>query len=234
MGFMAPRPMQTTFKPSKDIDQEYDAMASSTLPPTDPDQLAIRYPGFSSFKTQQSIHYRHRWLRDALIQASLDPHTIELAPSSTAEQDLPAGIEFAFRRRTAAGLGIVLVTQIGKDLEGLIDDERVTVVTRIELSREPIFTAARTIWGQKRLAVDGAERYRAIDAVESRGSALMHQVVDALRDDSVDPIHQVCSLIANCYLTVDLRSPIGPGSVLTLGPASNGSRRASHWRVDKP
>jgi len=203
-------------------------MQSIALLPAEPHSLALRYPGFSSFKTRQSIHYHRRWVRDALIQATLDPDTIELAPSSTPPEHLPAPAEFCFRRRTRNGLGFILLTQTHSDIGGVIGDDRVTVISRPELNREPVASAARSIWAHKRLKVDGGERYRAIAAVSRRGIAPMRDLVAAFRNGSVDPVHQVCSLIANSYLNVDLGNPLGPDSILTIGPAlggqSNGSR----------
>ena len=178
-----------------------------------------RYPGFRSFKTRQPVRYQQRWLRDALIQASLDPHTVELAPSNTPAHELPPPAEFAFRRRTVRGFGIVLVTTVETDIADVINDDRVTVVSRAELSREPRLSAARAVWAHKRLSVDSAERYRAIEAVSKWGSATMDAVVATFKDESVEPVHQVCSLIANSYLEVDLEGPLSPSTILKPGPA---------------
>lgn len=180
-----------------------------------------RYPGFSSFKTRNPIHYQQRWIRDALIQSSLDPHSVELAPSSTPLDDLPGGAVFAFRRRTQPGFGLVLVTAVETDMENIIGDERVTVVSRSELSLEPRLTAARAIWTHKRLQVDSAERYRAIELVSRWGCAALHEVLAAFRSESVEPVHQVCSLIANSYLEIDLHGPLSPSTILSLGPATS-------------
>lgn len=117
--------------------------------------LTTRYPGFHSFKTARPIHYRQRWLRDALIQATLDPHTVELSPSSTSPDELPSPVEFSFRRRTSGGLGIVLVSQLDTDIGEVVDDDRVTVITRDELNREPVASTSRSIWAHKRLSVVG-------------------------------------------------------------------------------
>lgn len=178
-----------------------------------------RYPGFSSFKTRSRIHYQQRWIRDALIQSSLDPYTVELAPSTTPIDALPSCAVFAFRRRTQLGFGLVLVTAVQTDMDDIIDDDRVTVVSRVELSFEPRLSAARAIWTHKRLQVDSAERYRAIEVVSRWGSAAMHEVLRAFRNESIEPVHQVCSLIANSYLEIDLDGPLSPSTTLKLGPA---------------
>lgn len=47
----------------------------------------------------------------------------------------------------------------------------------------------------------------------------MREVVASFRHDTIDPVHQICSLIANSYLNVDLGNPLGPDSILTIGPA---------------
>lgn len=179
-----------------------------------------RYPGFSSFKTASRIHYQQRWMRDALIQASLDPYTVELAPSITPVPELPGDAEFAFRRRTAIGLGLVLVTGVETDIGDAIGDDRISVVSRTALSREPRFSAARTIWAHKRLSVDSAERYRAIEVVSRWGASPMREVLQALRNESTEPVHQICSLIANSYLEIALDGPLSPATILKLGPAS--------------
>lgn len=179
-----------------------------------------RYPGFSSFKTRSRIHYQQRWIRDSLIQASLDPYTVELVSSTTPAHDLPGRAEFAFRRRTHLGFGLVLVTAVETDMDDVINDERVTILSRVELCREPRFSAARAIWTHKRLQVDSAERYRAIELVYRRGSAPLHEVLATFRNESAEPVHQVCSLIANSHLELDLEVPLSPSTILKLGPAA--------------
>lgn len=195
-------------------------MESISLMAAERPRLTQRYPGFSSFKTLTSIHYEHRWMRDALIVMSLDQHTLSLAPSSTPTFELPLPAEFSFRRRTVAGPGIVLVTQLETDIEDIVADDRVTVLSRAALSRDPALGVARAIWTQKRTTVDPADRYRALDIVTARRSAAMHEVVGALRSESVDRIHAVCSLLANSYLEMNLDGGLGPWSELKMGPAS--------------
>jgi hypothetical protein len=197
-----------------------------------------RYPGFSSFKTTRGrIHYQRRWIRDALIQASLDPQTVELAPSSTPVQELPAGTIFAFRRRDATGLGLVLVTEVTTDMAHMIDDDRVTVVSRMELRSEPRFSSARAIWTHKRLQVDSAQRYRAIEAVSRRSAATLREVLEAFRNELIEPVHQICSLLANSYLEVDLDGPLKPSTILRLGPAartpSGETEPIETWSVER-
>lgn len=206
-------------------------MEHAALQAAETKPLASRYPGFHSFKTIRPIHYRQRWLRDALIQATLDPLTIELNASSTDPAELPPPIEFSFRRRSAAGLGIVLVSQIETDIGEIVGDERVTVITRDELNREPVRTTTRTIWMQKRLPVDSAQRYRAIELIDRHGVASLQETIAVMKNLSADPVHQICSLIANGYLTIDLQHPMGPRSLLTLGPAGGARMPDQHWGV---
>lgn len=194
-------------------------MEQALLLQPDMDRIAARYPGFTSFKTRTAIHYRARWIRDALIQCALDPETLELGPSSTPLDELPPPAEFAFRRRTAIGLSLVLVCQVDTDIGNIIADHRVTVITRPEFNREPLRSTARAIWAHKRQTVDASDRYRAVDAVSKRGAAAMHEVISALKDQSTDPVNLVCSLVANSYLSMDPVDGIGPWSILRLGPA---------------
>jgi hypothetical protein len=182
---------------------------------------ADRYPGFSSCKTRRPIHYRHRWIRDALIQSSLDDSVIEIAPTITPVSEFPRPIEFSFRQFIASGMTLVLLSQVPTTLGTVIDDSRIIVIERSQLVTGPRAIACRAIWAQKRMPVDTADRYRAIERILRCGEPVpMNELVPLLRNPSLDPVHQLFAFLANGFLTADLRAGISPGTLLDLGPAT--------------
>lgn len=80
-----------------------------------------RYPGFVSFKTLVPIHYPKRWMRTALIRATLAPDLIGLAPCPDDFPFTKPEIQFAFATFDAARLRFVLLTEFTLRQLGLHD-----------------------------------------------------------------------------------------------------------------
>ena len=182
-------------------------------------KAATRYPGFTSFKTSTPIHYRKRWFRDGLIDATLDESVEAISPAITPPEDLPGPFEFAFRQRSAQGLAIVLLSQSPHTPQISVPNHSVIVLQRQHFKRSLRSIASREIWARKRYPVDAADRYRAIEyLLQCNGATVFSTLVPVLRNQSLDPVHQIFSYLATGFLTTSLEAGIGPKSVLRIGP----------------
>lgn len=182
--------------------------------------LLDRYPGFQSFKTTTPIHYPRRWIRDALIQASLDRDVTALAPSITADTDLPRPAEFSFRLYRNGALRLVLLTQAPSSLGKEIDDDRIVVWNRTMLTEGSRAKACGAVWAHKRSRIDPADLYRATELVNRCGAVPVARLLRALRSPDIDPLHQVFHYLANGYLTADLAEGIAPSTMVSTGPCA--------------
>lgn len=202
---------------------------------TDADELAQRYPGFTCFKTSRPIWYRHRWYRDSLIQSALSADVISLSPSPAAAIQLPHPAEFAYREHSIDHSTTVVLTQAPSVFLSEVLGPGVKLIDRAQLCAEPRASAGRIIWSQKRLSVDPADRYRAIEVIAMRGGmAKLGDVISSMRSVRQDHINQALSLLANGVLCASLDHGIGPDTIITVGVMARGGRLSSSHRVGAP
>ena len=188
--------------------------------PNETAHLLDRHPGFRCFKTAAPIHYPSRWMRDALIQAVLDPDIETMSPSSTPIHALPTPILFAFRTIRRGRRSLVLLAERAIDeLDDLTADRQLNVVTRTQLAREPVCSTCRAVWAQSRLNVDAGDRYRAVERIcEKPDGVPMAELVGLMRSTRLDPVDQILSFVATGHLSIDVEDGIYPGMIISPGP----------------
>lgn len=114
---------------------------------------ALSKPGFRSFKTTGAIHYKDRWPRDALIQATLRPSVVTI---SQAAENLSAaeGVSLAFE---TAELGqrrlYVLCANAPEQSDASDGFQTVVYLARETVLREPRLSIQRAIWSRRGLRI---------------------------------------------------------------------------------
>jgi hypothetical protein len=181
-------------------------------------QSGRRYPGFSSYKTRSPIVYHRRWLRDALIQSTLDPYVSSLE-SLPERFNCPPGIEFAFlvQRQTDRSILAVGVRDF-PGFDGVVDGVKIESVTRTFLNLEPRASTGRAIWAQKRLSIDAGDRFRVVERLLECRETAVSDLVPVIRNGRIDPIHQLLAFIATGWLVLEIEKGFSPRSTVQLGP----------------
>ncbi|MFN5522882.1 hypothetical protein [Bradyrhizobium sp.] len=181
---------------------------------------------FVSAKCGRAIPVRHHLMRDALVQASLDPtvRSIEYLSEdqiATALTKIDAVViqrddgryhldvvEARPRRSTAQRL---LVAQSLLDL-GL----RPLVRTESEILNEPGCTNARMVWKHADHSVEIGLRLQILGALTDEGAMPLADLLKSLRTDR-DPVPSVMALACIDLIALDLVSaPLGPRTLTRL------------------
>lgn len=197
----------------------------------DGDVLSCRYPGFSSYKTSEPIHYTKRWFRSALILSTLNERVTSLMPGGSSA--CTAGwAEFTYREVSERGITTVALTRLPAILVGALNlPQEIRAVARRDLAEEPLASSARNIWGRKRVSVAAADRYRIVDYLEAGGDrATFAEIVDLAHSSNGDPLDAVLSLLANGFLQMRLGDGITPGATVRLGPLARSDKGANALR----
>lgn len=181
---------------------------------------------FVSVKCGGSVPMRHHLMRDALVQAALDPSIRSIGylptiPTTPSTWDVDAIVierdgrrcyldivEARPRRSIAQRL---MVAQALLDL-GL----RPLVRTESELMREPRCTNARTVFEYNSRPVDVELRLQILSALTEDGAMPLGELLSRLRSHR-DPVTAVMSLACSDIIELDLEStPLGPRTVTRL------------------
>lgn len=186
------------------------------------------FPGhqdlFVSVKAATPIPTRHPAVRDALVQASLDPQfrsIVYLASANVASEqvDLDAivlqGEERRFlldviparRVRSLEQEGIALIALSRLGLTPL-------TLTAEEIRREPRFTNARLVWSYRGASVPVGLRLSILQILLDDGPVPLGVLLKSIRSDR-DPAPSVMALACADLLILDLVSqPLGPGTIV--------------------
>lgn len=176
--------------------------------------LERRYPGFSSFKTTSPIHYSRRWLRDVLIQVTLDPIVSTISPLSPPRVDEALDAEFGFSALINAQDVVVLVTT---EFHTAPLPPSVVLLSRPEVQREPFLTTGRSIWRHKNVHVDIEEIESARKSAAKR--ATFGDLIEGVSGPSEMKSSKILSMIANGHLLISLADQLNLNSPVLLGPA---------------
>jgi len=178
---------------------------------------------FVSAKTATAIPARHPALRDALIQASLDPQVRSISyVASACVASEPVELDAVVVQRDDGRflLDVVPARRI-RDLEeeglALIALARlglkVLTLTAEEIRREPRYANSRLVWSYSGIAVPLGLRMRILQVLIDDGPMPLGQLLKSIRSDR-DPTPAVMALACADLLTLDLVSqPLGPGTI---------------------
>jgi hypothetical protein len=179
---------------------------------------------FISAKARSPIPARHPALREALIQACLDPSVRSLAflPSAyvaAAPVELDAVV--LTRDDGRFHLDVVPARRV-RDL----DDEGLALIALRELGLEPFTVTAedlkadprcgncRLVWSHNRRFVPLPMRMRILQALRDDGPMELGRLLEGIRADR-DPSPSVMSLACDDLLELDLTSrPLGPATMV--------------------
>jgi hypothetical protein len=171
-----------------------------------------------------AIPVRHPLVRDALVQAALDP-TIRLIEYLPAVQTAPAAmkvdaitierndgryyldvVEARPRRSIAQRL---MVARALLDL-GI----RALVRTESDIMREPRCTNARSVWEYAGRPIEMGLRLQVLGALENEGAMTLGDLLSCLRSDR-DPAPAVMAMSCLGLIDLDLvAAPIGPATLV--------------------
>lgn len=187
-------------------------------------RLLRRLDLFTSAKTACAIHARHPALREALVQASLDPVVRSIAYQAKA---LVAGAEVkidAVILQQDDGrhlLDVVPARQL-RDLEqeGLVRlalrelDLQVRTVTMEDLRAQPRRGNCSFVWTYQGKPVPVGVRMSVLQALRDDGPMDLGRLLDGLQADR-DPAPAVMSMACDDLIEIDLVSQrLGPGSMV--------------------
>lgn len=165
-----------------------------------PEKVESRRAGDATFqaaKAREPIPVRNRLVRDALIQAAIDPEISEiLAPS--ADDD-----HFDFRV-IRCGVEEFVHVRASDDPEIQNPPHNSYVVLREEsIRREPRLTDARLVWSCRRRWVPPGDRIRIQHALSENGAMPLIEV-SQFATNSPDAVAAVLALVCQDILEIDL------------------------------
>jgi hypothetical protein len=178
---------------------------------------------FISAKTCTAIPTRCAHLRDALIQASLDPvvrsiEFIAAARVGATSIDLNA---IVLERDDGRYLLDVVPARPLRDVEhdglALIALEELglpsIVLTAADIQREPRFANSRLAWSYRLHPVGISMRMHILQVLSDDGPMMLGNLLDAVRSDR-DPIPAIMALACANLIELDLMSqPLGPATI---------------------
>jgi hypothetical protein len=182
---------------------------------------SVRSDLFISAKTSTAIPARHPALRDALIQASLDPQVRSIAyvtSTSVASQQ----VEFnavVIRRADGRFLLNVVPARSIRDFEekglGVLAELglKQIILTTEEIRSEPRYTNARLVWSYRKVPVPVGLRMRILQTLLDEGPMPLGELLKSIRSDH-DPAPAVMALACADLLHLDLASrPLSPTTI---------------------
>jgi hypothetical protein len=178
---------------------------------------------FISAKTCTAIPTRCAHLRDALIQASLDPvvrsiEFIAAARVGATSIDLNAIVlerddgrylldvvpARPLRDVEHDGLALIALAELG--LPSI-------VLTTADIQREPRFANSRLAWSYRLHSVGISMRMHILQVLSDDGPMMLGNLLDAVRSDR-DPIPAIMALACANLIELDLVSqPLGPATI---------------------
>jgi hypothetical protein len=171
---------------------------------------------FVSAKTKTAIPTSCLLVRDALVQATLDPairaieHPAQTgwvsAPVVVVRDDGRFYLEFEGVRK-AADWATTTATLRDKGVMPL-------VLTAADIYREPHLTNARLVWNCRMNPVGIAVRMSVLQALADDGPMMLSQLLSSIRTDR-DPSHAVMAMACSDLIELDLLSgPLGPKTIV--------------------
>ena len=181
-------------------------------------------PLFVSAKTRTAIPVRHDLVREALVQASLDPlvRAIEFVPAARV-REAPVAIDAIvlvrddgrhvldvvagrpIRDVETEGLALIALDHLGLPLLTITEDD---------IRREPRFANSRLVWRYRTYPVGITQRMRILTVLNDEGPMTLGCVLKRVRGPQ-DPSLAVMALACADMLELDLiAEPLGPTTMV--------------------
>jgi len=179
---------------------------------------------FISAKAATAIPIAHELVRDALVQASLDPtvRSIEFIPTVAAFGDIIALNAIVLRGDAGSKVLDIVETRPLRSIddEGLVllafDHLGLTAhtITAADLRRQPKAANSSLVWSCRYTRVPASDRVRVLQALGEDGPMPLAGLSAEVRW-SVDPVAGVLALACLDLVELDLASiPLGPETVV--------------------
>ncbi|MDA9391817.1 hypothetical protein ACVWW6_004225 [Bradyrhizobium sp. USDA 3311] len=179
---------------------------------------------FVSAKTTTAVPVRHPALRDALIQASLDPRVRSIdyiASARVASVQVPLDAVIIQRENGRYVLDVVPGQRIRDvDDEGLVliarDDLKLEPLelTTEEIRREPRHANAKLVWSYNNVPVPIGLRLQILQVLLDEGPMPLGQLLKAVAAES-DPAAAVMALACANLVSLDLLTqPLSPATLV--------------------
>jgi len=177
-------------------------------------QISTGIPGFTCGLCSAPIRYRHRWHRDLLIQAALDPDIDGLEPLADRTQQFA----FVIRRGVSRAVVVALHDDMPRPLvKGSLP---VIYVQRSNVVREPIVGAARAVWATRRYPVSATDRIRILATFDQSRQKSLRDLAGEVRVPA-EGVDAVLSLVCEGVLAIRLQDGLSPHTKVSLrDPAS--------------
>jgi hypothetical protein len=180
-------------------------------------------PLFVSAKTSAAIPARCPLLRDALVQATLDPvvRSIEFIASARVRQAQVELNAIVLDRADGRYLLDVVPARPVRDIEreGLVlialDELALPsiVMTAEDIKREPRSANSRLVWSYRMHPVGIGMRLRILQALADDGPMSLASLLSAVQGER-DPSPAVMALVCSNLVELDLTSaPLGPSTI---------------------
>ena len=178
---------------------------------------------FISAKTSTAVPARHLLVRDALVEASLDP-TVRSIDYIASARVAAASVKIdavVIVRDDGRYVLDVLEARLLRDLdaEGLaqiaLRDLGLTplTITRGDIQREPRFTNAKLVWEYRTHAVGITLRMRILGILAEDGPMTLARLLVSIQSDRA-PSPAILALACSDLLELDLVSqPLGPSTI---------------------
>jgi hypothetical protein len=181
---------------------------------------------FVSAKTSTAIPARCALVRDALVQASLDPavRSIDFIPTArvgSAPVDLNATVihrdDGRFYLDVVAARSLRDVEDEGLALIALQNLGLAAItLTAADIQREPRFANSRLVWSYREYPVGIGLRMRILQTLADDGPMALSRLLSAVRSER-DPSPAVMALACADLLELDLVSqPLGPATIARI------------------
>jgi hypothetical protein len=209
--FDADRCREPSFRRS---DFEYRNMLSQTAPRADL---------FISSKTSTAIPARHALVRDALVQATLDPQvrSLEFVPTAVVGATQIALKAIVIVRDDGRYyLDVVEARQV-RDVEAeglaLIALDRLGLapltLTAADIRREPRFANSKAVWEHRLHPVGISLRMKILGVLGEDGPMMLARLLSSIQSDR-DPSPAVMALACSDLVELDLVTrPLGPATI---------------------
>jgi hypothetical protein len=175
---------------------------------------------FTSAKTAAAIPVAHNLVRDALVQAALDPaiREIEFIPTVACHDKVVALAAIVFRGD--AGSQVLDIPEVrplrSVDDEGLallaIDQLGLTalMMTAADIRRQPRAANSSLVWNCRHTRVQISDRVRVLQALSEDGPMPLARLSSEVRW-GIDPVAAVLALACCDLVELDLTTiPVGP------------------------
>lgn len=178
---------------------------------------------FISAKTSTAIPARNLLVRDALIEASLDPTVRSIdyvASARVASASVRLDAVIIVRDDGRYVLDVIESRPLrDMDAEGLaqiaLRDLGLTAltITRADIQREPRFTNSKLVWAYRMHPVGIAMRMRVLGILAEDGPMSLARLLASIRSDR-DPSPAILALACSDLIELDLVTrPLGPETI---------------------